>query len=255
MLGKISDDRSRDRRRLSIVLIGGDEPTQQRAVENICLTWPGASINLTATGAAGLDLVRELSPDLVIVHTGVNDMFPQVLVQEVRRASLVPILVLTPEIDETELIATLEMGADDYVQFPCGIWQLVARVWVVLRRSGFLSLSEEEGRFLISGRLLIDLDACEAYLDDQKLLLTPAEFRLLCLLARNHGRVVSHRELEQELSDSPPLPSQSIEKHIQRLRWKLEDSADNPRWVASVYGIGYWFVGPKPRWWAPFHCN
>jgi DNA-binding response OmpR family regulator len=177
------------------------------------------------------------------------------LVEELRDISTVPILVLAPEIDETEASTALELGADDYLLFPCGLWQFAARVWAVLRRSGFVPFRDERQRFLISGRLLIDPQGHEVYLDDQKVRLTPTEFRLLYLLARNHGRVVPHQVLENELRSNRESMPPSTKKHIQRLRSKLADNPVDPRWIASVYGVGYRFVGPRPQWQGSLHTN
>lgn len=238
-----------------VVFIGGDEPTLSKVIQSIHLRWPLASITSAGTGAEGLEKVRQASPDLVIMHTSLSDMFPQVLVEELRDISSVPMLVLAPEIDETEATTALELGADDYVLFPCGLWQFAARVWAVLRRSGFEPLRDEGRRFLISGRLFIDPKGYKVYLDGEKVHLTPTEFRLLYLLAKNHGSVVPHQVLENELwGDRVSMP-QSAKKHIQRLRGKLEDNPVDPQWIASVYGIGYRFVGPRPRWQGSFHSN
>lgn len=257
MLGNLadSDERNGHHPPVRIIFVGGDEPTLNRVVQSIHLRWPLASIMSAATGREGLESVSQAAPDLVILHTNLTDMFPQVLVEELRNISSVPILVLAPEMDETEATTALELGADDYILFPCGMWQFAARVWAVLRRSGFVPFQDEKQRFLISGRLLIDPQAYEVYLDDEKVHLTPTEFRLLYLLARNHGRVVPHQILENELWGNHESMPQSTKKHIQRLRGKLEDSSADPQWIASVYGVGYRFVGPRPRWQGSFHGN
>ena len=253
----VADDGGRNERHrpVDIVFIGGDEPTLERVVQSIRLRWPLATTISAATGAAGLELVREASPDLVIIHSDLRDMFPQVLVEELRGMSRVPILVLTRETDETESITALELGADDYVQFPCGIWQFIARVWAILRRSGFISFRDEKRCLLINGRLSIDPHGHEVYLDGQKVHLTPTEFQLLYLLAGSHGEVVSRQVLESALCGDGESTPPSAKKPIQRLRWNLEDSANNPHWIARVYGVGYRLVGPRPRWREPFHSN
>ena len=257
MLENLTDAKERNGHHppVKVVFIGGDEPTLSKVIQSIHLRWPLALMMSASTGAEGLEVVRQASPDLVIMHTDLSDMFPQVLVEELRDISSVPILVLAPEIDETEATSALELGADDYILFPCGLWQFAARVWAVLRRSGFVPFQDEKQRFLISGRLLIDPQGYEVYLDDQKVHLTPIEFRLLYLLAKNHGRVVPHRVLENELWGNRESMPQSAKKHIQRLRGKLEDNPADPQWIASVYGVGYRFVGPRPRWQGSFHSN
>lgn len=257
MLRNVADDGGRNERHrpVDIVFIGGDEPTLERVVQSIRLRWPLATTISAATGAAGLELVREASPDLVIIHSDLRDMFPQVLVEELRGISRVPILVLTRETDETESITALELGADDYVQFPCGIWQFIARVWAILRRSGFISFRDEKRCLLINGRLSIDPHGHEVYLDGERIYLTPTEFQLLYLLARNHGEVVSHQVLENALWSNRESGFPSAKKPIQRLRWNLEDSAINPHWIARVYGLGYRLVELRLRWREPFHSN
>jgi DNA-binding response OmpR family regulator len=247
-------------RPLNLVSVGGDPSTWEQITQSVHHRWPRASITPAESGARVLELVTEAPPDLVLIHTNLRGMFPQVLVEELRSFSRVPIIVLTSDPDETEAVTALELGADDYLEFPCAVWHFIARVWAVLRRSGRLAPLEEPGRFLVCGRLAIDPVASQAFLDSRRVHLTPAEFRLLYLLARNQGEVVSHQSLVEEIQEEAHKIDQrpsmwSAQKYIQRLRWKLEDNAGAPVWIANVYGTGYRFVGPRPYWRGPFPGN
>lgn len=256
MLGNLNSKECNGHARLlNIVCAGGDAPTLEQISRSIHRRWPLTSITAAESGVAALEIVKVSPPDLVLVHADLRGMFVQVLVEEIRSLSSVPIMVLARDRDDSEAVAALELGADDYFQYPCGLWTFIARVWAVLRRAGLMASGEATGCFLISGRLFIDPLGYEAYLDDRKVHLTPAEFRLLYLLAKNHGEVVTHQALEQQINGGNPLNVPSAKKYIQRLRWKLDDNAGSPGWIASVYGVGYRFVGPRPRWQGPLLSN
>jgi two-component system KDP operon response regulator KdpE len=151
------------------------------------------------TAIDGLELVERLSPEAVLIGTQPPDMPPPAVVEEIRSFSGVPIVVLSRGGDEIEAVTSLELGADDYIRFPCGMLEIMARV-----------------------------------------------FRLLHLLAKNRGIVVSRQSLEQSLWADRGFNSQVAKKYVQRLRQKLGDCAAEPRWIASVPGVGYRFIGPKP---------
>ena len=142
-----------------------------------------------------------------------------------------------------ELVTALVLGADDYVRLPCALNLLTARIRALLRRAAIVKLHNSESPFL-SGSLLINPATYEVLLEGQQVELTSTEFQLLHLLARNGGRVVSRRDLEQTIWGESVDGSGLLNKYIQRLRQKLGDSAQKPRWIASVQGIGYRFIGP-----------
>lgn len=201
---------------------------------------------VAASGAEGLALVEQKSPHLVFVNTDLADMFPQVLVEELRRLSTVPLLVLTRESDETEAVTSLDLGADDYIQLPAGRREMAARIWANFRRAGLLGFRDDGPSRLVSGGLSIDPINYEVFLNKRQVWLSPTEFRLLHLLAKNRGNVVTHNMIGVEIWGDRKFSPDMAKKHIQRLRRQLGDKAANPTWIASIYGVGYRFVGPRP---------
>jgi DNA-binding response OmpR family regulator len=212
---------------------------------SIRLRWPDATLFYAATGAEGLELVEREWPDLVLLHPDFADMSLTTVIHDLRGFSNVPLLVLGLQGDEMEVISSLEVGADDYVKLPCDLTELTTRIWALLRRSGGATSYESE-RPTVSGRLLINPASYEAYLGGQRLALTTTEFRLLHLLVKNWGIVVSRQTLERTLWRDQTDSYDLVKKYVQRLRQKLGDDAREPFWIASVHGVGYRFIGPTP---------
>jgi DNA-binding response OmpR family regulator len=124
--------------------------------------------------------------------------------------------------------------------------EIMARVWASMRRVGVIACRNENGPPIISGDLLINPSTYEVFMSEQRIGLTATEFRLLHLLAKNRGVVVSRQSMEQSLWADRGFNPQVAKKYVQRLRQKLGDCAAEPRWIASVHGVGYRFIGPKP---------
>ena len=136
------------------------------------MRWPDAVPQVASTALAGLELVERESPDVVLLHPTFSDMSLAEAVQELRRFSNVPLLVLGHQGSETEIVTALEMGADDYVRLPCDMTEMMARVWALLRRVGAIARQEEE-RPLRSGDLLVNPITYEVFLGDRRLVLPP----------------------------------------------------------------------------------
>jgi DNA-binding response OmpR family regulator len=187
--------------------------------------------------------VERESPDVVLLHPDFNDLTLAKAIQELRRFTNVPLLVLGREGDEMEVVTSLELGADDYVRLPCDLTEIMVRIWALLRRVGVRPAHESEGP-LSSGRLLINPATYEVFLEERRVTLTSTEFRLLHLLVKNRGTVVAHQTLERALWGEHVDSSRLVKKHVQRLRRKLGDDAREPLWIASVHGVGYRFIGP-----------
>lgn len=229
------------------VIFIGDDPQMLKVITlSIHLRWPDVSPVVATTAAEGLEMIEEISPDVVLIGTQHPDMSPPAVVEELRSFSGAPVVVVSRSDDEMEAVTSLELGADDYIRFPCGMLEIMARVWASLRRVGIISCRNENGRPIMSGDLLINPSTYEVFMSDQRIGLTVTEFRLLHLLAKNRGVVVSHQSLEQSLWGERAFNPQVAKKYVQRLRHKLGDSAAEPHWIASVHGVGYRFIGPKP---------
>ncbi len=145
---------------------------------------------------------------------------------------------------DMEVVTALQQGADDYIRIPCELTELMARVWAILRRAGFITRQEGE-KPVRSGELLVNPPTYQVFLGDQRVVLTPTEFKLLHLLVRNRGTVVSHQTLGTTLWGDQVDSSGLVKKYVQRVRRKLGDTAQEPCWIVSIHGTGYRFIGPK----------
>jgi two-component system, OmpR family, KDP operon response regulator KdpE len=230
---------------MKAVFIGVNERTGDIAALGMRLRWPDSTLLRSATAARGLELVEQEWPDVVLMHPDFTDMPHSQAIRDLRRFSNVPMLVLGNQGDDMEAIASLELGADDYVRLPCDLTELTARIWALLRRAG-CGGSYESASPLISGRLLINPASFEAFLGGERLALTSTEFRLLHLMVKNWGIVVSRATLERTLWGDQVDSYGLVKKYVQRLRHKLHDDAREPFWIASVHGVGYRFIGPTP---------
>jgi two-component system KDP operon response regulator KdpE len=237
---------SDERTRMKVVFIGADTKTAEIASLSVRLRWPDSTVLQATTAAQGLELVEQEWPSVVLLHPDFTDMSPTRAIQGLRGFSNVPLLVLGQVGDKMEVISSLETGADDYVRLPCDLTELTTRVWALLRRSGLANSYESESP-LVSGRLLVNPASYEAFLGGQRLTLTTTEFRLLYLLVKNWGIVVSRSTLERTLWGEQVDSYGLVKKYVQRLRHKLGDDAREPYWIASVHGVGYRFIGPTPK--------
>lgn len=231
---------------MKLVFIGADSRTAEMASLSVRLRWPDCSVIQATTAAQGIDLVEREWPNIVLLHPSFSDMTHTEAIHELRGFSNVPLLVLGHQNDEMETVSSLEIGADDYVRQPCDLTELTARIWALLRRSGMATSYESESP-LVSGRLMVNPATYEAFLGGLRLSLTTTEFRLLYLMVKNWGIVVSRATLERTLWGDQVDSYGLVKKYVQRLRHKLGDDAREPFWIASVHGVGYRFIGPTPR--------
>ena len=231
MPGNSSDSTAR-------VLVVDDEP-MVREVVVAYLEREGFAVIEAADGRTALDLINSTHPDLVVLDV----MLPQLdgfsVLTEVRKAIDVPVILLTARTEETDRVLGLELGADDYVVKPFSPRELAARVRSVLRRtrqSPAPSLLEFDG-------LTIEGATREVRLDGEAIELTPKEFDLLAFLAASPRQVFSRGQLLEQVWDSSPdyQDPSTVTVHVRRLRQKIEADPDAPRWIATVWGVGYRF--------------
>ena len=224
------------------VLVIEDDPGIVEVV-SLCfqLRWSGTTVLSASEGARGVDLVEAESPDVVILDIGLPDMDGFQVLQEIRRFSQAPVIMLTVRSEDTDIAKGLELGADDYITKPFSHIELIARVQAVLRRAQGLPVAEE--RPFISGRIFVDFASNEVRVDGQPVKLTSTEVKLLHHLIRNEGRLLSHENLltrvwGEEYRDARDL----LRVHIQHLRQKLGDCVESPRIIVTEHGLGYKFV-------------
>ena len=224
------------------VFIGADPQVAEIVRLGICLRWPAVTPKVAITGKSGLELVKEESPDLVLLRPDFPDKSLTEVIRELREFSDVPLVVLNHQSNDLEPVTALEAGADEYIQLPCELSELTFKVWSLMRRTEG-GKAGEDGEPLIGGDLKVDPSTHEVYVGDRAVSLTPAEFQLTHLLVKNNGAVVSRSQIEKELAKAGLGNVGSVKQHIMRLRRKFEDDAKDPKWFANVPGVGYRFVG------------
>jgi DNA-binding response OmpR family regulator len=191
----------------------------------------------------GLAMLDREHPDLVILDVMLPGQDGFEVCRTIRKTSAVPIIMLTARGEVTDRIVGLELGADDYLPKPFEPRELVARIQNVLRRS---SEREDERTELHYKDLGINLDRRTADLEQHPLDLTTMEYQLLALLAANPGQTFSRDEILNELRGiDAQLFSRSVDILVSRLRQKLHDTAKQPRFIKTVWGAGYTFVGEE----------
>ena len=190
----------------------------------------------------GLQAVISQQPDLVILDLGLPDIDGVDLLRMIRAVSQVPIIVATARREEAMIVTALECGADDYVVKPFGPAQLDARIRAVLRRS---TAGAGEPTAIVVGELHIDASARQVTVRGQAVDLTPREFDLLSYLADRAGTVVTRRELLTQVWRQPYGSSDdTVDVHLSWLRRKLGESAQHPRYLHTVRGVGVRLVAP-----------
>jgi DNA-binding response OmpR family regulator len=230
---------------LKPVLISADPATIDIVTLALRLCWPGVDTITVPTAAECIAKAEKQSADLILLQPQSHDMELAEAIEEVRRFTAAPLLVLGRRDDQVEVVMALSSGADDYIRLPCNFTELTVRIWAVMRRTGMMKNHQDEAP-LQNGRLLLDLATHEAFLENRPIHLTSTEFRLLHVLIRNSGSVVSQRVLESALWGEDSNAHGLAKKYVQRLRKKLGDNAKAPHWIACIHGFGYRFVGPTP---------
>ncbi|RLC94244.1 MAG: DNA-binding response regulator [Chloroflexi bacterium] len=203
--------------------------------------WPQAIFVSTDKGTKGIEMVETESPDIVLLDLLLPDMNGFDVLSEIRTFSNVPVIIVSVKVEEMERVRGLEMGADDYICKPFSYMELLARVRAVLRRGG----TEEDASLPIvfdNGGLVINFRSQEVRLHDMEINLTPIEYRLLCQLAINSGKTVSHQTLIEKVWGQEYLNTPGVLKvHIHRLRRKLGDNPEHPTMITTVPRRGYRF--------------
>ena len=203
----------------------------------------GFAVLTAGDGASGLAMARTRRPDAIVLDLGLPRIDGLDVIRALRRDSTVPILILTARGDETDRVAGLELGADDYVVKPFSPKELVARVRAVLRRVEARSNAAER---IVAGDLILDLSRRSVTVGERRVDLTPTEFEILAALAREPGRVWTRSQLLDAVHGfSLETYERAIDGHIRNLRRKLEPDDASPRYVRTVHGVGYALADPE----------
>ena len=224
---------------MPLVAVVEDDQQVRAAIER-ALTAAGHDVCSAATGLDALSQVADRHPDVVILDLGLPDIDGLELLKMLRAVTNVPVIVATARDDEDGIVRTLNAGADDYVTKPFSTEQLDARIRAVLRRAG-----RGDEPVVTVGGLVIDATRRTATLDGDALKLTRKEFDLLHYLAAQHGKVVTKRELLAEVWRQPyGGGDKTVDVHLSWLRRKLGETADEPRYLLTVRGVGVRLIAP-----------
>jgi two-component system alkaline phosphatase synthesis response regulator PhoP len=202
----------------------------------------GFAVRAAGDGKSALSLARTERPDLIILDLGLPGMDGLDVTRELRKVSNVPILMLTARAEESDKLIGLELGADDYITKPFSPKEVVARVRVVFRRmENYASASPE---LIRAADLTLDLPRLRVLAQDREIEeLTPSEFALLAALARSPGRVFTRAQLLDALHGVAfESYERAIDAHIKNIRHKIETNPSEPRYIQTVYGVGYRFT-------------
>lgn len=193
------------------------------------------------TGERGILEASQSRPDVVILDLGLPDIDGIAVIRRVREWSTLPIIILSARGQEQDKVAALEAGADDYVQKPFGVGELIARIRVALRHAASRARPQADPT-IVAGEVTIDLHRRIVTKGGQDVHLTPLEYKLLTTLARHTGMVMTHRQLLREVwGPGHAEESTSLRMFMRQLRQKLEDDPTQPRFLLTETGVGYRF--------------
>jgi two-component system KDP operon response regulator KdpE len=180
------------------------------------------------------------NPDIILLDLGLPDIDGIEVIHRIRNWSNVPIIVISARSEDTDKIDALDAGADDYLTKPFSVEELLARLRVTQRRLALMQHAAEEQSVFVNGQLRIDYASGCAYLCGEELHLTPIEYKLLCLLAHNTGKVLTHKFITQSVwGSSWENDVVSLRVYMATLRKKLESAPDSPQYIQTHIGIGY----------------
>ena len=179
-------------------------------------------------------------PDIMLLDLGLPDLDGVEIIKKVRTWTNMPIIVISARSEDRDKIEALDAGADDYLTKPFSVEELLARLRVILRRLNYNQSQNIESSDFVNGDLKIDYAGGCAYLDQQELHLTPIEYKLLCLLSRNVGKVLTHTYITKEIWGST-LESDvaSLRVFMATLRKKIELDPTHPKYIQTHVGVGY----------------
>ena len=180
------------------------------------------------------------NPDIILLDLGLPDLDGVEVIRRIRNWSNVPIIVISARSEDSDKIEALDAGADDYLTKPFSVDELLARLRVTQRRLALIQSNSKPSAVFENGRLRIDYGSGCAYLNDEEMHLTPMEYRLLCLLAQNTGKVLTHKFITQSVwGSSWDNDVGSLRVFMATLRKKLEKPPDSPQYIQTHIGIGY----------------
>jgi two-component system, OmpR family, alkaline phosphatase synthesis response regulator PhoP len=223
------------------ILVVDDEPKIVKLVRDY-LERAGFGVNVAADGKSALSRVRAEKPDMVILDLGLPQMDGLDVTRELRKISSVPVIMLTGRSEESDKLIGLELGADDYITKPFSPKELVARVRAVFRRME--NVTNDRQDILRVADLTLDVPRMRVTAETRQIEeLTPTEFSLLAEMARYPGRVFTRAQLLNAVHGVAfESYERAIDAHVKNIRHKIEPNPPEPRYLLTVYGVGYKFT-------------
>jgi len=230
---------------MKTILVVDDEP-KIAALARDYLEHAGYAVVVASNGRAALDAVARSHPDLVVLDLGLPELDGLDVTREIRRDSTLPIVMLTARDDEIDKLLGLELGADDYLTKPFSPRELVARVKAVLRRVDAATTGPNTYEVIRAGDVTLDMPRMRVDAAGRPVELTPTEFQLLATLAAQPGRIFTRSQLLDAVHGVAfESYERAIDTHIKNIRRKLEPDPRTPRYLLTVYGVGYRFADDR----------
>jgi two-component system alkaline phosphatase synthesis response regulator PhoP len=218
-----------------------DDKANVRTLVREYLAEQGFHVAVADNGQNALYAARREKPDVILLDIMMPEMDGYEFIRAYRKESETPIILLTAKLEESDKVIGLELGADDYITKPFGMRELVARINTVLRRVGG---APQPRKVLRAADIVLDQETHSVSVGTRAVRLTPSEFGLLALLMGSPGRVFSRIDLLQELEGTSfEGVARTIDQHVRNLRTKIEADPAKPRYIQTVFGVGYRFAG------------
>lgn len=225
-----------------LILVVEDDPPIRNLI-SVALESRGYRSLIAANGSSAILEASSHNPDVMLLDLGLPDLDGVEVIRKLRSWSGMPVIVISARSDDTDKIEALDAGADDYLTKPFSVDELLARLRVTLRRLSQAQNENPETAVFINGPLKIDYAAGCAYLSEEELHLTPIEYKLLCVLARNCGKVLTHKYITREVwGTSWENNAASLRVFMATLRKKLESPTGAQVYIQTHVGIGYRMV-------------
>lgn len=222
-----------------LILLVEDDKTIRKFISTALLT-QDYDVKEAITGKEGISIAVSYSPDVVLLDLGLEDMDGIEVIKAIRQFSNIPIIVVSAREQDRDKVEVFDAGADDYLTKPFSIVELLARVRVAFRHSQVEAQQKDDVKSTFEvDKLLIDFDKRKVIVDDVEVHLTPIEYNILSLLAKHHGKVLTHNFIIKEIWGSViGNETKSLRVFMATLRRKIEKQPANPRYIITEVGVG-----------------
>lgn len=224
------------------ILVVDDEKTIVDVIE-VYLKKEGYTVFTASNGNEALKIFNDEKINLIILDLMLPDISGEDICKKIKNQIDIPIIMLTAKVNEDDVLNGFKQGADDYVIKPFSVKQLIARVTAILRR---YKVNKNEIMSFNNRDLIIDKDKCEVKKNGDIVKLTPSEYKLLLIFSENSKKLFTRNELlDKAIGEEIDAIDRIIDSHIKNLRSKIEDNSKEPKYILTVYGMGYKFDGKK----------